>query len=252
MQIARAQIETMANIITSGSGDNGAGEDKAFLPVELTDLEPSSYGANWAGLQLVSRGHDGEAKIILIDLIVQGPEWQYRYGDFTFPDHLPETVKQAIDADPGKFLGKGQGDGIKVMHTGRAFEGVTVKITQEETEFSLHDLGRKCAKTGDCQPILPLPVIGKRIAEIAEVFEAERVPFENAINAYWRMCIWVSDNSVPFRLENFPLSREWMACPRGMTTQNGISIDVKRMGGSSTPEYTAGEQTAHELEELEK
>ena len=252
VQIARAQIETMASRITSGPGDNGAGGDKAFLPVELTDLDPSSYGANWAGLQLISRGHDGEAKIILVDLIVQGPEWQYRYGDFTFPEHLPETVKQAIDTDPEKFLGMGQGDGINVMHTGRTFEGVTVKVTQEETELSLQDIGRKCTKTGDCRPILPLPAIGKRIAEIAEVFEAERVPFENAINAYWQMCMWVSDEPVPFMLENFPLSREWMACARGMATQNGISIDVKRMGGSSTPEYTAGEQTAHELEELEK
>lgn len=252
VQIAKAQIETMASKITSGQGDSGAGEDKAFLPVELTDLDPTSYGANWAGIQLISRGHDGESKIILVDLIVQGPEWQYRYGDFTFPDHLPESVKQAIDANPESFLGIGEDDGITVMHTGRAFEGVTVKITQEETELELHDLGSKCAKTGDCQPILPLPAIGKRIAEIAEVFEAERVPFENAINAYWRMCLWVSDDPVPFRLENFPLSREWMACPRGMATANGISIDVKRMGGSNTPELTATEQTAIELEDLTK
>lgn len=250
IQIARAQIAAMTRQITAGGSPHGSGEERAFLPVELTDLDPASYGQNWSGLQLISRGHDVDGKVILVDLIVQGPEWSYRYGNFTFPEHLPEAVKKAIETNPERYIGMGPDQGVTVMNTTRNFDGVSVKIDQEETELDLASLGCRRTKQGDDMSILPLPAIGKRIAQIAEEFEAERVPFENAIHAYWKMAMWISDVVEPFRLESFPISREWMVCPRGMMNSNGISIDIKRMGGSDTPENTAAQQTALELEEL--
>ncbi|WP_298842042.1 hypothetical protein [uncultured Salinicola sp.] len=95
---------------------------------------------------------------------------------------------------------------------------------------------------------MPLAPMGRRLAEIGDALQEQRVPFENAMRAYADMMDWYHERGGPWTMEQFTISREWMIGSR--STDCVQSIDVKRSGGSLNPELTPAEQTLLELDEL--
>ena len=245
VQIAKAVFH--AALRDMWRGGSGPTSMRYFLPLQLTDLPNDSLGGGWTGLHFRSRGNDEGMKVVLIDLVVEGPEWEYDDSQIVLNAPLPESTKVTVADDPATALGLP--NYITPMAVFTDAEGRTVVRTSQETVYlSLDRFGTETQGDPDEEPLLPLPCIGRRLAEIGDGLEAQRVPFENALCAYRDLMNWYHDRGGPWRLEEFVISREWMVHSRGADRVD--NVDVKRGGGSMTPEMTPVQQTIHEMDEI--
>lgn len=228
-------------------GGSGPTNMRYFLPLQLTDLPNDSLGGGWTGLHFRSRGTDNGINIVLIDLVVEGTEWEYDDSQIVINAPLPESIKVTVADDPATALDLP--DYITPMTVFTDGEERTVIRTIQKTVYlTLDQFGTETQGDPDDKPLLPLPCIGRRLAEIGDALEAQRVPFENALCAYRDLMNWYHDRGGPWKLEEFVISREWMVHSRGADRVD--DLDVKRGGGSMTPEMTPVQQTIHEMNEL--
>lgn len=218
-----------------------------FLPLQLTDLDNGGFGGGWTGIELRSRGVDDGLQSVLIDLVIEGREWGYREGDIIIEGHLPQTLRQRISDDPIGTLGLPPY--IEPMNVMIGLEDRTIiRIRQSDRDLAQADPGRLLERDADEEPLMPLAPMGRRLAEIGDALQEQRVPFENAMRAYADIMDWYHERGGPWTLEQFTISREWMIGSRGADCVQ--SVDVKRSGGSLNPELTPAEQTLLELDEL--
>lgn len=219
-----------------------------FLPLQLSSLNNDSFGEAWTGIHLRSRGKDHECETVLVDLVIEGKEWSYDDSQITLSHVVPASLEQKIDKDPIKALGLP--DFLRPMNVFRNGEGQTVvRITQDADTFEVSQVSS--VKVSPKAQSIPLPApMGERLGSISNALGEQRSPFENSISAYHAMMQWYAQSDRAWRLEEFIISREWMIGARGR--ENNQIIDVKRIGGSETPELTPAEQTMLELEEQTK
>jgi len=245
VQIARAVFHcALRDMWRDGSGPTNM---RYFLPLQLTDLPHDSMGGGWTGLHFRSRGDHGGIRHLLTDLVVEGRQWGYDDSQIVLNAPLPETTKITMSDDPTAALGlPAYMTPMTVFTDGE--DRTIVRISQETVYLDPEHFGSETQGHPDDEPLLPLPCIGRRLAEIGDALGEQRVPFENALCAYRDLMDWYHERGGPWRLEEFVISREWMVHSRGADRVD--NIDVKRGGGSMTPEMTPAQQTMHEMDEL--
>lgn len=245
VQIARAIFHVAKRDMWRGG--SGPTNMRYFLPLQLTDIPNDSYDGGWTGLHFRSRGNYDGIKHILIDLVVEGRQWEYDDSQIVLNTPLPEATRVMVSEDPVGALGLP--DYITPMAVyADADERTIVRTSQETVYLSLDQIGSETAGDPDDEPLLPLPCIGRRLAEIGDELAAQRVPFENALCAYRDLMNWYHDRGGPWRLEDFVISQEWSVHSRGADQVD--NVDVKRNGGSMTPELTPVQQTIFEMESV--
>lgn len=259
-QIAQAQIcNALLSLGQSHEMDRWARE-RSYLPVELTDIDPQSYGKNWAGISMIRRGRNAHgSQVIHIDLVIQGPQWSYQDGEYLFPANFPQSILANIRSDPERYLGLSEKDGFEVNNIAVDFDGNTrVGVSSPISSYTLENLGSQNTNriwNADSIATSTREDISDRLWKVVEVYGEHGLALERALHSYHAMCEWIFASNQPFLLENFPISREWLVGPRGgnrfnEAISNALLIDIKRAGGSDTPELAAEDQAKLEMHDL--
>ena len=247
IQIARAQLHVGLMDMHRDKDRGRPNHIRYYLPLQLTDLPNATFGGGWTGIHLTSCGTHNGIETILIDLIVEGPQWGYDDSQIIIENPVPEATKLKIAENANSALGLP--DYLVPMNVLTDSEDKTViRISQERTEFTVRDLGSARQWGPDEKERLPLPPMGRRLLEIGEVLGDRRTVFENAMSAYRDTMQWYRDRGGPWRMEEFIISREWMVTAKG--NDDVQEIDVKRSGGSMNPERSPAKQTILEMDEV--
>ena len=261
-QIAQAQIcNALLSLGRNHERDRWARE-RSYLPVELTDIDPQSYGKNWAGISMIRRGRNAQgSQVIHIDLVIQGPQWSYQDGEYLFPANFPQSILANIRSDPEKYLGLSEKDGFEVNNIAVDLEGNTrIGVFSPISYYNMEDLGSQNTNriwNADSIATSARKNISDRLWNVVEAYGEHGQALEHALHSYHAMSEWIfeSNQPQPFLLENFPISRDWLVTPRGgnrlrSNESNALLIDIKRAYDSNPSEHTAAARAKLEMREL--